>query len=185
MDLISQFQTNCQKVIAFLKEDLKSIHTGRANPALVENLVVEAYSGQSKLKLFELATITTEGPAILVVIPFDPSIIKDVEKAILKSPLNITPQTQGNRIVLRLSALSTEQREKLIKFISQKVEEKKTSIRNFRDEVRKKIKNSFEAKETTEDEKFRLEKEIDKLTQKYTKEVEIIKENKEKEIAEI
>lgn len=185
MDIIIQFEQNVQKVINFLREELKSIRTGRANPALVENLVVEAYGGQSKLKLFELATITTEGPAALVVIPFDLSTVSEIEKTILRSPLNISPQTQGNRIVLRLPPLSTEQREKLTKFVSQKIEEKKTNIRSFRDEARKKIKNSFEAKETTEDEKFRLEKEIDNLTQKYMKEVETIKENKEKEITEI
>jgi len=184
-DLVEQFQQHSSKTVNSLKEDLKSIRTGRANPALVENLVVDAYGGQSKLKLFELSTISTEGPSALVVVPFDPSTIIDIEKAILKSPLGISPQTQGGRIIIRLPSLSTEQREKLAKLLGQKTEEKKITIRNNRDEARKKIRLDFEAKEITEDDKYRLEKEIDNLAQKLMEEIQIIRENKEKEISEI
>jgi len=185
MEPIFNFKQETDKVILSLKEDLKTIRTGRASPALVENLVVEAYAGQSKLRLFELATITVEGPAALVIIPFDPSTVVDIEKAILKSPLGISPQTQGNRIIVRLPSLSGEQREKLAKLLSQKIEEKKVVIRGFRDEARKKIKLTMEAKDISKDEKFRLEKEIDNLTQKYMEEIQTIKESKEKEIIEI
>lgn len=185
MEPIFNFKQQTDKVILSLREDLKAIRTGRANPALVENLVVEAYAGQSKLRLFELATITAEGPAALVIVPFDLSIVSDIEKAILKSPLGISPQTQGNRIIVRLPSLSSEQREKLAKLLSQKIEEKKVVIRGFRDEARKKIKSAMEAKDISEDEKFRLEKEVDNLTQKYMEEIQTIKENKEKEIIEI
>jgi len=184
-DLVNQFQQQSTKTINSLKEDLKSIRTGRANPALIENLVVETYQGQSKLRLFELATISTDGASSLVVAPFDPSTIIDIEKAILKSPLGISPQTQGGRIIVRLPSLSTEQREKLAKLLGQKVEEKKVTVRNNRDEVRKKIRLSFEAKELTEDDKYRLEKEVDNLTQKLMEEIENVKESKEKEIAEV
>jgi len=185
MDYVNSFKKEAEKVIAGLKEELKLIRTGRANPALVENLIVEAYGGQSKLKLFELATITNEGPMALAVIPFDPSTLSDVEKAILKSPLNLSPQTQMNRITLRLPPLSSEQREKLIKLLNQEIEERKGIIRNHRDESRKKIKQALENKDMTEDEKFRLEKEIDNITQIYMKEIQTIKENKENEIIQI
>jgi len=184
-DFFEQFKQQSTKTLALLKEELKTIRTGRANPALVENLTVEAYGGQSKLRLFELATISTEGPTALLIVPFDPSIIMDIEKAILKSPLGLSPRTQGNHIIIQLPSLSTEQREKLIKLLGQKIEEKKIVIRNLRDETRKKIKNSFEAKDISEDEKYRLEKEIDNLTQNLMTEIEIIKENKEKEISEV
>lgn len=183
--VISEFQQNSEKSILYLKEDLKSIRTGRASPSLVENLIVETYGGQAKLKLYELASLSTEGPTTLIITPFDPSVIADVEKAILKSPLGISPQTQGSRILLRLPSMSADQRVKLTKLVGQKVEEKKVVVRGFRDGARKIIKLSFEKKETTEDNKFRLEKEIDNLTQKQMEELDKVKNNKEREISEI
>lgn len=185
MDFTSQFKQNVQKVINYLKEDLKSIRTGRANPSLVEKLVVEAYGGSTKLRLMELATITTEGPSALSIAPFDPSTSQEIEKSILKSSLGLSPSSQGNRILIRIPPLSAEQREKFVKIISEKIEEKKNQIRNFRDEIRKSIKTSFEKKETTEDEKFRLEKEIDSLTQEFMEEIRTIREKKETEIREV
>lgn len=185
MDPIINFKQESEKVITSLKDDLKLIRTGRANPAFIDNIIVETYGGQTKLKLYELSTITTEGPAVLVVIPFDPATISDIEKAILKSPLNISPQTQGQRIIIRLPPLSTEQRQKLIKLLSQKIEFKKTNIRGLRDDFRKKIKFAFESKIISEDDKYRQEKEIDQLTKKFMEEILNIREAKEKEIASI
>lgn len=185
MDTTSDFKTKSQKVIEALKEDLKTIRTGRASPSLVENLIVEAYGGSTKLKLMELATITTEGPTALSIAPFDPSILSDIEKAILKSPLGLSPAVQGSRILLRIPALSTEQREKFIKLAVEKIEDKKNQIRALRDDSRKSIKNSFEKKETTEDEKYRLEKEIDSESSLFMEEIQVIREKKEAEIKEV
>ncbi|OGK52369.1 hypothetical protein A2966_01730 [Candidatus Roizmanbacteria bacterium RIFCSPLOWO2_01_FULL_41_22] len=185
MDPISTFNNQTHNVITALKEDLKSVRTGRANPSILENLVVEAYGGSTKLKLLEVATLLTEGPSMIVVSPFDPSTTNDVERAILKSPLGLSPQTQGTRILVRIPPLSQEQREKYLKLISQKVEEKKNNVRYHRDESRKKIKNRFELKQITEDDKFRQEKEIDQLTTQISDEIQTIKEKKEKEIMEV
>lgn len=183
--LLINFSQSSNRVILNLKNELKSIRTGRATPSLVENLIVETYGGQAKLKLLELASITTEGTAIIAIIPFDPSVIQDIEKAIFKSPLGISPAVQGNRIIVKLPALSQEQREKLFKVINSTIEEKKGIIRNLRDNERKTIKTRFEAKEITEDNKYRLEKEIDNITQKYMEEIKTIRETKEKEIMEV
>lgn len=185
MEPINTFKTQTQQVISQLKEDLKTFRTGRANPALLENIIVEAYGGSTKLKLMELSSIATEGPTALVVVPFDPSTISDVEKAILKSPLGLSPQVQGNRIIVRIPPLSQEQREKYLRLLSQKVEEKKVMIRNQRDDARKKIKHMFDAKELTEDDKFRTEKEIDTITTQVTAEIQTHKESKEKELMEV
>ncbi len=185
MDNVSLFSQLANKTIQSLKEDLKSIRTGRASPSLVENLVVETYGGQTKLRLLELATITTEGPQALLIIPFDPSVLSDIEKSILKSPLGLTPAVQGSKIIIRIPSLNTEQREKYIKIVGEKVEEKKVTIRNHRDDARRIIKTSFEKKEMGEDEKYRLEKEIDSQTTKFMEEINNIKENKENEIREI
>lgn len=185
MDIVSTFKQQASKTISSLKEELKSIRTGRASPSLVENLNVETYGGLSKLRLLELATIITEGSSSISISPFDPSVIQDIEKAILKSPLGLTPSTQGTRILIKIPSLNTEQREKYIKVVREKVEEKKVTIRNHRDDSRRIIKNSFEKKEMSEDEKYRLEKEIDIQITKFTEEINLIKENKEKEIMEV
>jgi len=184
MDL-QDFKTQLSLTATALTEDLKTIRTGRANPIIVEQLIVDAYGGSTKLKLTEMATITTEGPVALVIAPFDPSTVPDIEKAILKSPLGLSPQVQGTMIVIRIPPLSEEQREKYVKLVNQKIEEKRNIVRNHRDDVRKKIKMQFDEKTVTEDEKYRLEKEIDTITQKTNTQLLEIKEAKEKEIREI
>jgi ribosome recycling factor len=183
--IVSGFKQNAQNTINSLREELKTIRTGRATPALIENMMIETYGGQAKLRLMELAGITTEGPSAISVTPFDPSTITDIERAILKSPLGISPVVQGGRIIVRIPPLSEEQRQKMVKLINQITEEKKGVIRNHRDEARKKIKNQFEAKEITEDNKFRLEKEIDNINQKITEEVQSVRESKEREVMEV
>lgn len=185
MDIVSTFNQQATKTISALKEDLKSIRTGRASPSLVENLIVETYGGQSKLRLLELATIMTEGASSISITPYDPSVIQDIEKTILKSPLGLTPSSQGTRIVIRIPSLNTEQREKYIKVVREKIEEKKITIRNHRDDSRRTMKNAFEKKEMSEDEKYRLEKEIDTQSTKFMEEVNAIRESKEKEIMEV
>jgi ribosome recycling factor len=182
---INEFKSNAQQSVNVLKEDLKSIRTGRANPAMIEGLEVETYGGSTKLRLKELSTMTTEGASTIVIVPFDPSTANDIERAIQKSPLGITPQNEGTKILVRIPPLSQEQREKMIKVVSGKIEDKKVAIRNQRDDVRKKIKIMFENKEITEDDKFRMEKEIDSLTQKINEDIQDIKDSKEQEIREV
>lgn len=185
MDLVNEFKQKSQKIIDILKEDLKSIRTGRANPSLVENIIIETYGGTTKLRLMELATITTEGSTALSIMAFDPSIIPDIEKSILKSPLGLSPIVQGNKIIIKIPPLSAEQREKYIKLVGEKIEDKKNQIRGIRDEIRKNLKNLFEKKEITEDEKYRLEKEIDNQNASLMKEIDNIKSKKEVEIREV
>lgn len=183
--LISEFKAFTQTIILQLKEELKSLRTGRANTALVEDLIVETYGGSTKLKLKELSTITTDGPTALLILPFDQSTSADIEKAILKSPLGLSPQVQGGKIIIRLPPLSEEQRQKMVKIANQKIEDHKVMIRHERDEVRKKIKQQFDAKTLGEDEKFRLEKEVETITQNSSAEMQTVKENKEQEIMEV
>lgn len=185
MEIVSTFESQAAKTITSLKEDLKTIRTGRASPSLVENLVVETYGGETKLRLLEMATIMTEGASALSITPYDPSVIQDIEKAIMKSPLGLTPSSQGTRIMIKIPSLNTEQREKYIKIVAEKIEEKKVTIRNHRDDCRRTIKNAFEKKEMSEDEKYRLEKEIDLKSTKFMDEINKIREAKEKEIMEV
>lgn len=184
-NIAQDFLNLIDKTILSLQEEFKSIRTGRATPALIENLQVETYGGQTKLKLLELATITTDGPSALVISPFDTSTMQDIEKAILKSTLGLSPQTQANRIVVKIPSLSQEQREKMIKLIREVVEEKREIIRNHRDESRKKVKNELEVKSITEDQRFRIEKEIETHSQNSIEKIQKIKELKEKDILEV
>jgi len=184
MDL-NDFKENLQQTINYLKDELKTIRTGRSNPAMVEDLVVETYGGSTKLRMKELSTITTEGATALVIAPFDPSTIIDIEKAILKSPLGLSPQTQGSRITIRIPPMSQEQREKFLKLVGQIIEEKRTVVRGHRDNIRKHIRDQFEKKTITEDDKYRIEKEIDEITQKTNEDIALIKESKEQEIKEV
>ncbi len=185
MTNIDDFTKASQAIILHLREDLKTIRTGRANPAVLEDLIVEAYGGQSKFKMLELATITTDGASQLIVAPYDPVTITDIERAVLKSPMGLTPVNQGGRIIIRIPPLSQEQRQKLAKIINQKIEEKKNSIRMQRDEARKKIKQQAEANEITKDDRFRMEKDIDTASQKIMVEIDTIKKNKDTEIMQV
>ena len=184
MDL-SEFKKNISLTITALKEELKSIRTGRANPTMVEDLIIEAYGGSTKLRLKELATITTDGASALLIAPFDPSTIVDIEKGILKSPLDISPQTQGARITIRIPPMSQEQRDKYVKLVGQIIEEKRSIVRNHRDDIRKKVRDEFDEKNLTEDDRYRLEKEIDTLTQKANEDIASVKAAKDTEIQEV
>ncbi len=184
-NLLNQFQQSGEKIINQLKEELSLIRTGRASSSLIENIIVETYQGQTKLKLLELATITTEGPQTLIVQPFDPSVLQDIEKAVSQSSLNLNPIVQSNRVLIKLPSLTEEQRKKLLKLTNQKIEYSRIQVRNQRDESRKKIRNYLENKEISEDEKYKFEKEIDKITQDLNDKIAKIKEQKEKGIMEI
>ncbi len=179
--IVADFKQHTTIIVESLKEELRGVRTGRATPGLVEGLTVEAYGG-TPMKLLELAAITTEGPAMIVVAPFDPSTITDIEKAFQTSALGFTPAINGNTIRIAIPPMSQEQREKYLKLIGQMVEEKRVSVRGNRDEARKQIKAGVDAKELTEDDKFRLEKEIDDMTQKVNEQMQQVRETKEKEL---
>ena len=185
MDIVTQFKQSSQKTVLALKEDLKSIRTGRATPALVENIPVTTYNGTTTLKLKELASISTEGSQTLVIAPYDVSTTGDIEKGILSSSMGLSPASQGTRILVKIPPLSQEQREKFIKLSNQMVEEHRVSVRGQRDDGRRKIKSQYEQKTITEDTKFRLEKDVDTVSSKIMEGMDDIKESKEKEIREI
>lgn len=182
---ISEVKKHFESVVVKLKEELKIIRTSHASPALLENIEVDVYEGTMKMKLMELATITSEGPTTLAVMPFDPTTTQDIERGILKSPLGLSPTTQTNKIIITIPPLSQEQRTKYVKLVNEMTEQHRHIIRGYRDDARKKVKVAFEAKEMSEDEKFRLEKQIDDETQKVNELIQQVKEKKEREIQTI
>ncbi len=181
----NEINDKIRKTFEFVKNEISTIRTGKASPSLVENIFIETYGGTAKLKMSELATIMTEGPSGILISPFDQSIIKDIEKGILSSPLGLTPRVDGKNIHIKLPAITEDQRKQFLKIINQKIEEGKVRLRGARDESRKKTKTESEAKNITEDQKFRIEKEIDKIIQNGNDQLEEIRVKKEKELMEI
>lgn len=185
MDPIAEFKQASQKTVEHLKEELQTIRTGRASANMIEGMLVDTYGGSTKMRLMEMASIMNEGATTLVITPYDHSTIQDIEKAILKSPLNLTPKVQGSTIRVVFPALNQEQREKFVKLVGQKVEEHRISIRGQRDDAKKKIKAQFDAKELTEDDKRRIEKDLDGENQKIMDVILELKEKKDAQIMEV
>lgn len=178
--LLPTFKQQAEVIIQKAKEDLAAIRTGRATPALVENILVDAYG--VKMRLMELSSITTDGPVTIVVQPFDVSLTPAMEKAISESPLGISPSNQNGRLFVKVPPLSSEQRQKLIKLVSQTIEEKRNAVRLIREEIKRSIKHLFEEKSISEDQKFRVEKDLDTTTKEYDTKLLELKEKKEEEL---
>ncbi len=173
------------KAIHLLQEDLATIRTGRASPALVENVVISAYENTQHLRVKEMATITTDGPRALLITPFDPSVIKDIEHGINAANLGFNAHIDGSYVRINLPQLNAERREEYIKLAHAKLEGGRVMIRQVRHEVMADLKKKFEAKEISEDDKKRLEKEIQIETDEMMGEIEDLREKKETELREI
>lgn len=182
---LNNFKTQLNQSVVRTQDNLATIRTGRATGALVENIMVNTYGGQANLKVIELATITNEGPQTLLVTPFDPSVTGDLEKALRESSLGFSVSVSGNQIRAKTPPLTEEQRQKYTKLVSQFSEEGREAIRRARDEIRKKLKDEFDNKEISEDQKYRLEDEIDKAAKEFTEKIEELKKRKEQEVLNI
>lgn len=176
------FKFQLEQIIEKARENLSTIRTGRASAALVENIQVTTYGGGATLRILELATITNSGPQELLVVPFDPSTLQDIEKKLRESSIGFLIGVETSRIRAKLPPLSQEQREKYVKLVAEFAETARESLRHTRDEERKKVKTSFEKKELTQDDKFTLEQEIDKIAKDYTQKIDDMKKRKEEEV---
>lgn len=182
---MAQVKDKMVKAMHVLAEDLATIRTGRATPALVENLVIPAYEGSQHLKLKEMATITTEGPRILIISPFDPTVIRDLERGISSANLGYTAAVDGNIIRISIPSLTDERRQEYIKLAHTKLEGGRVMIRQVRHEAMADLKRKFAAKELGEDEKKHIEREIQTYTDEFIAEIDVLRANKEKELREI
>ncbi len=171
-----------QSITVFQKE-LVGIRTGRANPALVEELMVDYYG--TPTPLFQLAKITTPDPRTILIQPWDKQALQSIEKAILKSDLSLTPINDGTSIRLNIPSPTEERRKELVKLVRRKGEDAKVVIRNIRragvEELEKEKKNS----KISEDIEKRLKDQLQKITDKYIEEIDKILAEKEKEIMEV
>ncbi len=177
------YKEKMEKTLNVLKSDLNSVRAGRANPALLDQIVVEYYGIPTPLK--NIANISVPDPRSLMISPFDPKSVKDIEKAILTSNLGINPSNDGKNIRLVIPPLTEERRKELTKLIKKMGEESKVAVRNCRRDANDELKKAEKNGELTEDDlKDELE-EIQKLTDKCMKDIDEIVSSKDKEIMEL
>jgi len=182
-DTIRDAALRMQNALDVLDEDLVGIRTGRASPGLVERLPVDYYGAQTPL--IQLATISVPEPRQLLIRPFDPSTLKEIERAILVSNLGLTPNNDGKLIRLNLPRLTEERRKELAKIVRNRLEETLISIRNIRRDLIKDLREFEKEKLISEDDLERGEKDLQDLTDKMTTKVNEIGDKKEKEIMEV
>jgi ribosome recycling factor len=181
----SSVASKMQSSVNAVAGDIAGIRTGRASSGLVENIVIPAYGGTQHLRVMELASITSPDPTQIVISPWDKSIIGDIKKGILEANIGMNPNIDGEIIRIVVPPLTTEDREKYVKLLSQKLENGKVVIRQVRADEMHDIKKKFEAKEITEDEKFGSEKKIQELTDKFIGNIEEMGERKKSELLQI
>lgn len=182
---ISEMRVKMQKALMVLQEDLSTVRTGRAMPSLVENVVVSVYAGAQRLRIKELATISASDPQTLVLQPFDPSIAGEIQKGIMEANVGLTPSSDGNVIRISIPPLSQERRQELIKLMKQKLENGRISIRQIRQDARNIIRKQHNEKELSEEQMFRLDEEIQKITDQIMLPVDEMGRKKEAELMQI
>lgn len=171
-----------QKVVDIIRVDLGTVRTGRAAPSLVENVVIHAYGGTQNLKVIELAQISAQDTQTLVITPYDNSIIGEIQKGLMEGNIGLTPVIDGQIIRISIPALTEERRQQLVALVNQKLEGGKVQIRQVRHEAMDEAKKQLNAKTISEDEMFRLEKEIQKLTDDTIAELDSLGKKKEEEL---
>ena len=182
-EIILDLEAAMEKNFEYLQHEFASVRTGKASPALVENIDVEAYGSQMKLK--QLALITTPEPRMLVIQPFDGATTKDLERAIKESKIGINPVVDGKIIRLPVPALSEERRKDLVKGVKQMSEEARVRVRSSRRDGMDALKKAQKAGAISEDQLGSFEKEIQKLTDLFGKKIDDAVVVKEAEILKV
>ncbi len=173
-------QEEFSKAVDFFKKDIASLRTGRANPAMLDGIQVEAYG--TKTPLNGLASITVPEARNIVVSPWDKNILKDIEKAIIEADLGVGVNNEGDKIRLTIPQMTEENRRDLVKKLNEKAEAARIAFRQVRDEIKSSIEQAEKDKEIPEDDKFRFIKELDEEVGKLNNELKEIRERKEEEI---
>ncbi len=172
-----------QKAVAHLKEDLASIRTGRAAPAVLNRVTVEYYG--APVPLNQLASVTVPEPRLLMITPFDKNAMSLIEKAIQSSDIGVTPSNDGNVIRLAFPPLTQERRKELVKTVHHRAEEGRVAVRNVRRHAKEELEKLERESTISEDDLKRAEKELQKLTDQYVAEIDEIQRHKEQELMEV
>ncbi|OGY51819.1 MAG: ribosome recycling factor [Candidatus Buchananbacteria bacterium RIFCSPLOWO2_01_FULL_56_15] len=181
--LLADHQPEFENVVAHLREDLLTLRVGRANPIMIEQLLVDAYGTKTPLK--QLASITVPSPRTMIVSPWDKSITKDVEKAIREADIGINPVNEGEQVRLTVPQLTEESRKELVKSVSAKMERARIAVRQVRDKVKEAIIKQEKAKAITEDVRYDLIEKLDELIKSLNDDIKEIGAKKEREIIKL
>jgi ribosome recycling factor len=170
------------KAVEALEFEYKKLRTGRASISLVDEIRADYYGSATPLS--QLATLTIPDPRTIVIQPWDTSAVGEIEKSILKSDLGLTPMNDGKAIRIGIPPLTAERRRDLVKVVKKRAEESKVAVRNIRRDINEKIKDLKKYKKVSEDEQFRAQEEIQRVTGDYVKKIDAVCSAKEKEILE-
>ena len=181
-DVIKELKSRMDKTLDSLKKELNKVRTGRASVSLLDSVRVEYYGTLTPLN--QLATISTPESRLITIQPWDTKAIGDIEKAILRSDLGLPPVNDGKIIRINIPMLTEERRKDLVKVVSRMVEDSKVVLRNHRRDINEKLKDLKKNKTISEDDFFRLQEEVQKVTDEWIKKSDGIKVAKEKEILE-
>ena len=168
--IIAEHENSMKKAVEFLQVELRSVRTGRASAGIVENLSVEYYGTPTPLK--QMATIATPEADMVIIKPFDPAALKEIEKAIKNSELSLAPILDGKVVRLSVPPLSGERRSQLAQQVKQLGEKTKVSVRNIRRDANKVLDEEQKNKVITEDDRDKGKKDIDNLTKKFTDKID-------------
>lgn len=176
-------QGEFQKVLEFFRKDISVLRTGRANPSVLDGILVDAYG--SKTPLSGVGSINVSDARSMVVSPWDKSVLKDIEKAIVEASLGFGVVNEGDKIRLTLPLMTEENRRDLVKKLNEKMEGARVNLRKVRDEIKDDIEKAEGDKEISEDDKFRFLKELDEEVKSKNDEVKNIRDKKEEDIMTI
>ena len=180
-DILHDAETKMKKTVEATQRDFSTIRTGRASTAILDNVKVDYYGTPTPLK--QLAAVTTPDARLIAIQAWDKGVMPDIEKAILKSDIGITPTNDGKVIRLSMPPLTQERRQELDKVLKKIAEDGHVSVRTARHAAVENVRKSEKDKVITEDEKFKAQDDIQKLTDRYIKEIDTMLAVKEKEIA--
>lgn len=180
---ISNKEQDFAHALEFFKKEISTLRTGRANPAILEGVQVEAYGVMNPLNA--VGNISVSDARSIVVVPWDKAVLKAMEKAIQEANLGLGINNEGDKLRLTVPSLTEENRKELVKKLNEKMEKSRIVLRQTREEVKSKVEAAFSAKEMSEDDKFRFIKELDEYVTKKNDELKDTRDKKEKDIMEI
>ncbi len=182
-DVIKEAEERMKKYVLETKNAFNTLRTGRATPALLEKIFVDYYGAPTPIN--QLANITVPEARLIVIQPWDKSVLPEIEKAIMKSDLGINPASDGEVVRLAIPPLTEERRLELVKIVKKKAEDGRVAVRNVRREVNDEIKSAQKEGLISEDELKKAQERVQKLTDKYIKEIDMLLAEKEKDIIQI
>ena len=182
-DILAEAKENMESALTALQREFKRVRTGRATTSLLDGIRVDAY--QSMMPLSQVATLSAPESRLLMIQPWDVTLLSQIEKAIMKSDLGLTPMSDGKVIRISIPVLTEERRKELVKLVRKMAEDCRVSVRNARRDANEMLKDLKKEGELSEDDAFRAQEEVQKLTDDHIKKVDEMVKEKEKEVMEV